>query len=87
LSFAGDGGVSGADADGGAVVIGDVEDGGNTGSEVIVDDEEAPVTTPPTATMPVPTTVVCHQGTTIEVPLSELPWHLQQGATQGPCPS
>jgi hypothetical protein len=42
LSFAGDGGVSGADADGGAVIIGDVEDGGNTGSGVGVDDEEAP---------------------------------------------
>jgi hypothetical protein len=42
LSFAGNGGVSGADADGGAVIIGDVEDGSNAGSGVIVDDEEEP---------------------------------------------
>jgi hypothetical protein len=42
LSFAGNGGVSGANADGGAVTIGDVEDGSNAGSGVIVDDVEEP---------------------------------------------
>ena len=42
LALSGNGGVSGADADGGAVIIGDVEDGGNAGSGVGVDDEETP---------------------------------------------
>jgi hypothetical protein len=42
LSFAGNGGVDTATADGGVVTIGDTEEGGNTGSGVGVDDEQTP---------------------------------------------